>query len=119
MAFCTQCGKEIKDGSAFCPYCGSTVVSPVKTEPVSSEQPADHAEGARTGQKPAASSGPAKAFCTQCGRELKAGSPYCPYCGAKLAAPVENAAGGVKDTGKKTKPVKEKKAKPVKEKPVK
>lgn len=23
MAFCTQCGKEIKDGTAFCTYCGA------------------------------------------------------------------------------------------------
>ncbi|MBO4879977.1 MAG: zinc-ribbon domain-containing protein [Clostridia bacterium] len=34
MAFCSACGKEIPDGTKFCPYCGATVEGEVKIEDV-------------------------------------------------------------------------------------
>lgn len=37
--FCRKCGKEIKDGARFCPYCGQRVEGP-KTEGPSAERPA-------------------------------------------------------------------------------
>ena len=40
--YCTQCGKQIDDKSAFCPYCGAKTGSaaPAVSEPVKTAQPA-------------------------------------------------------------------------------
>ncbi len=45
MAFCTNCGKEINDNVAFCPYCGSSKATPVTpAAPVTNYTPAQPAD---------------------------------------------------------------------------
>ena len=53
---CNKCGKEIADDSAFCTFCGASVVKDQQLT------------------------------CKQCGRPLEEGDQFCPSCGASVAA---------------------------------
>lgn len=54
MMLCTGCGREIKDDSFFCEYCGRIV--------------------GKTTEK----------FCKSCGNKIDSGSSFCIYCGDKV-----------------------------------
>ena len=53
---CKNCGKEVSEGSAFCPFCGTKVEE---------EQ---------------------SLFCRNCGKENQEGAVFCAFCGTKLKA---------------------------------
>lgn len=57
--FCKKCGNELKDGTKFCPKCGTAVDQIPKEEE--------------------------KKLCTGCGAELKPGAKFCPKCGTPVA----------------------------------
>lgn len=66
-----SCGKEIKPGTKFCPYCGSTQGERTKPEAEPEiEQP---------------KANPEKKSCTNsnCAKEIKASAKFCPFCGSK------------------------------------
>ncbi len=52
---CKQCGREIREGASFCPYCGSPVQAAPKT-----------------------------VFCIFCGAELPDEAAFCPNCGKQV-----------------------------------
>jgi len=59
MAFCLQCGNEIKEGAKFCAKCGVEVPATVQATPVEKK-------------------------CASCGTVLKDGVKFCPKCGNKV-----------------------------------
>lgn len=72
--FCSNCGKEIRENSNFCPYCGiakKTIPSeaakqiPVQDTSVSAK---------KNGFK-------AFKLCSNCGKAIGENSDFCPYCG--------------------------------------
>ena len=73
--FCSNCGKEIRDNSNFCPYCGSVKrVNPseaVKQTPVQDTSVSVKKNGSK-----------AFKFCPNCGKAIGEGSEVCPYCGS-------------------------------------
>ena len=44
MAFCKQCGQQLIDGAAFCPYCGTPVAAQQPAQDVQPEQPFDNTQ---------------------------------------------------------------------------
>ena len=68
-AVCPDCNCEIPDGSKFCPMCGSSTMSQngKAAEPVLSGEAIE-----------------AVIECNLCGKEVKASSISCPYCGAGM-----------------------------------
>ena len=73
--FCSNCGKEIRDNSNFCPYCGSVKrVNPseaVKQTPVQDTSVSVKKNGSK-----------AFKFCPNCGKAIGENSDFCPYCGS-------------------------------------
>ena len=51
--FCTNCGKALPEGAAFCPQCGKTVSTPQQTPDAPKPAPARKAAAPRAAQKPA------------------------------------------------------------------
>lgn len=58
--YCTYCGKQIADDSAFCPYCGKST----KNEK--------------------------QIVCPKCGKNLNEDSQFCCYCGSNIIPPHKN-----------------------------
>lgn len=87
MSTCPKCGREVPDGSAFCPYCGNNM----KMASAANAAP----------QQPAAPAQPS--VCPSCGKPLSPGAKFCPYCGTVLQGPGAKAgaaeAAGTTDTG--------------------
>ena len=72
--FCNKCGKTIRDGVHFCPYCSAPVTVGDTGDPVPAPRPAPAAEGVR---------------CPSCGKNVTSGFTFCPYCGQSVTSPVE------------------------------
>jgi predicted amidophosphoribosyltransferase len=70
MAFCSNCGANIKEGGKFCPGCGKAVsaVSSEPIAPVAQPLPADEED---------------TTHCSNCGEKLKRGVVFCSRCGTK------------------------------------
>lgn len=64
--FCSNCGKEIPDGSEFCPYCGTNLNEEIKKE--KTEVVEEVKEN----------------ICNNCNKEIPEESEFCPYCGYNL-----------------------------------
>ena len=64
--FCSNCGKEIPDGSEFCPYCGTNLNEEIKKE--KTEVVEEVKEN----------------ICNNCKKEIPEESDFCPYCGYNL-----------------------------------
>lgn len=73
--FCTNCGKNMPEGSAHCPYCG--------TPRMENQTPV----GAAVGLVHQAN--PQKAFCVNCGTGLTPEAASCPNCGTVRHRPGE------------------------------
>ncbi len=70
LVVCPNCRSQVPANSKFCPNCGYDF-----TKTASPAQPPS--------APPPAATGPADgAFCTTCGKPLKAGSKFCGSCGA-------------------------------------
>ena len=83
MIFCTKCGNQFQDDSAFCTNCGA----------VKEAAPALNVE-----QAPAAPTAPPvspmavpAAFCTKCGGKYQSDSVFCTNCGAAKDGSMPNA----------------------------
>lgn len=73
--FCSNCGKEIRDNSNFCPYCG-VVKRAIPSETVKQTPVQDtSASTKKNGSK-------AFKFCPNCGKAIGGNSDFCPYCGS-------------------------------------
>ncbi len=72
--FCSNCGKEIRENSNFCPYCG-IVKRAIPSETVRQTLVQDTSAAAKkNGFK-------AFIFCSNCGKAIGKNSDFCPYCG--------------------------------------
>lgn len=71
--FCSKCGREIRDDSVFCSYCGDRV----EEEPREAEEP-----GAAEADAPCVRPGAPKKHCAECGKELPVStiSDLCALC---------------------------------------
>lgn len=79
--FCSNCGKEIRDNSNFCPYCG-VVKRAIPSETVKQTLVQDTSVSVKkNGFK-------AFKFCPNCGKAIGENSDFCSYCGSvKRAIP--------------------------------
>jgi len=82
--FCGNCGKEVQEGIAFCPSCGSKF----------NVATANTAQGTVHNRPPEPSPAPEikPVFCGNCGKQVQEGSPFCPNCGSKANVAAETAA---------------------------
>ncbi|MCI9486456.1 MAG: zinc ribbon domain-containing protein [Lachnospiraceae bacterium] len=73
--FCSNCGKEIRDNSNFCPYCGvvkrAIPSETVKQTPVQDTSVSVKKNGSKVFK-----------FCPNCGKAIGENSAFCPYCGS-------------------------------------
>lgn len=83
--FCSNCGKEIRDNSNFCPYCG-VVKRAIPSETIKQTPVQDtFVSTKKNGSK-------AFKFCPNCGKAIGENSDFCPYCGsAERAIPSKTA----------------------------
>ena len=73
--FCSNCGKEIRDNSNFCPYCG-VVKRAIPSETIKQTPVQDtFVSTKKNGSK-------AFKFCPNCGKAIGENSDFCPYCGS-------------------------------------
>ncbi len=100
MTYCPKCGERLKDGDAFCRYCGA----PIARESEAPEKAAVEAQeekGSATPAEPAPilqakesseqtqaqpKTGVRGGFCRNCGKELIGTPEICMNCGAKPSA---------------------------------
>ncbi|NWJ45167.1 MAG: RDD family protein [Chloroflexi bacterium] len=75
--FCIKCGKENKEGSKVCYYCGALLVNQKPPEQTSTEIDVNQVSSDET----------ISTNCYKCGKENKEGSKVCYYCGALLVKP--------------------------------
>ena len=71
MAFCTNCGKSLKDGALFCSACGT----PKNSSNVNHYQYSEHRQSVYVGNV---------RKCPSCGAELSSFTAFCPQCGHEL-----------------------------------
>ncbi len=73
--FCSNCGKEIRDNSNFCPYCGivkrAIPSETVKQTPVQDTSVSVKKNGSKVFKS-----------CPNCGKAIGENSAFCPYCGS-------------------------------------
>jgi RNA polymerase subunit RPABC4/transcription elongation factor Spt4 len=102
VAFCVNCGKEVKNGARFCDGCGSSLSGSI-SNPVSAgnhekldvgassmEQIADKQKPQQTAvlqPRPTAD----EMYCFSCGAVIKKIAEICPKCGVKQNANSQNA----------------------------
>ncbi len=60
MKYCSECGKELKEGAELCPNCGFTINGLTQE------------------------TGPKTKFCSRCGTEITNEMDFCPKCGRSL-----------------------------------
>ena len=79
--FCGNCGKEVQEGTAFCPNCGNKFNVAI----------ANSAQDTVQNRPPEPSPAPEikPVFCGNCGKQVQEGSPFCPNCGSKASATSE------------------------------
>jgi hypothetical protein len=97
MVYCPKCGERLKDGDAFCRYCGAAITrKPGDSEKASAEaqkrkdsaaqaEPAPILRVEEPGepiQEPL-KTGVRKSFCRNCGKELIGTPEICMNCGAR------------------------------------
>ena len=85
---CVGCGRDIPEGSKFCPYCARP--NPFTPAPVAPPQPAVQAPPVAVPNPAPAAAGMER--CNACGKEIPSGLKYCPYCGRLAAKPLDPAA---------------------------
>ena len=71
MAFCTNCGKSLKDGALFCSACGT----PKNSSNVNHYQYSEQRQSVYVGSV---------RKCPSCGAELSSFTAFCPQCGHEL-----------------------------------
>lgn len=84
---CVGCGRDIPEGSKFCPYCARP--NPFTPAPVAPPQPAVQAPPVAVPNPAPAAAGMER--CNACGKEIPSGLKYCPYCGRLAAKPLDPA----------------------------
>ncbi len=80
---CKNCNREIPEGSAVCPYCGSAV-HPI--ENIGFKKAGGFGDGGTVGFTPSVEKvgTHSSATCPRCGTSLKGGAQFCPECGARI-----------------------------------
>lgn len=89
---CQNCGANLKEGSSFCPACGSRVpqITPVQNKTCSTCGAALDPESdfcAQCGTRVGADTPPpvqGNTVCPECGRKLRQDASFCPGCGYKF-----------------------------------
>jgi len=81
--FCTNCGKEVQEGLAFCQNCGSKTSATAEnmTNDTVKNQP----------QAPISLPEIKPVFCENCGKEVREGLAFCTNCGNKIGTNLEDA----------------------------
>ena len=82
MAFCDNCGHELRSTSKFCGACGTKVPKPAREELEEYEEQYIAKQGQRPSPKPAEIRS-TSSFCDSCGTRLKPNAKFCGKCGAK------------------------------------
>ena len=72
IMYCNKCGKILRDGVQFCPYCGESVSGMAAGKAVPVTQPDSAAAGVK---------------CSYCGKIVEPGQEFCNYCNRRVNAP--------------------------------
>lgn len=85
MAFCSNCGQELKPGAKFCANCGTAVKTVSNHEPAVKSTTQGETKK-NTEKKASAPKEPARKVrkCPACGAELESFTAICPICGHEI-----------------------------------
>ncbi|MGN0498105.1 MAG: zinc-ribbon domain-containing protein [Acutalibacteraceae bacterium] len=74
MAYCKNCGKQLREGNKFCMACGT----PVQQYTTNSNTSVDSVETTKLSQNQSEN------ICAVCGNAINQGLKFCPSCGAQI-----------------------------------